>query len=230
MTLPLVIHICYQQFKHWVPSRHGFAGGWSNCGGVWSHDPVPQLEVDAWERYFEPLLSSIEPEIPPATAWRKIEQRIAASRPRASRLSGLWNRILWRSLGLIAASLVLALGLILFAPQQDGLGMERMMVVLNGQSKPAWIVAAEHQSAYLSVRAVEPSIMPKGKVCQLWMVSEGGRMIPLGTLQHRGLQEIQMPATPAPTNHFLVSREREDRIPTEKPSQELIFEGRLTEL
>ncbi|MCU7810558.1 MAG: anti-sigma factor [Candidatus Thiodiazotropha sp. (ex Notomyrtea botanica)] len=189
-----------------------------------------QAEVDAWERRIGPLMETVEPVQPPPSVWRKLEQRTSPDKT-ASRVTGLWSSLqFWRALGMVAATVVLGLALTLFTARQVDLGMDSMMVVLNDQSAAGWIVASQHNQGYLNVKAVEPSILPTGKVCQLWMEDENGNLFPLGVLPHSGSKELAMPVKHATNQRFMVSIEEENRLPTKKPSQEIVFEGHLTEI
>lgn len=189
-----------------------------------------QAEVDAWERRLGPLMETVEPVQPPASVWQKLEQRTSPNKT-ASPISGLWSNLqFWRALGMVAATVVLGLALTLFTARQVDLGMDSMMVVLNDQSAAGWIVAARHNQGYLNVKAVEPSNLPTGKVCQLWMEDENGNLFPLGVLPHSGNKELAMPVKHTTNQRFMVSIEEEELLPTKKPSQEIVFEGRLTEI
>lgn len=190
-----------------------------------------QAEVDAWESRLGPLMESVEPVRPPASVWQKLEQRTSSNNTVVSPASGLWSNLqFWRALGMVAATVVLGLALTLFTTRQVDLGMDSMMVVLNDQSAAGWIVAAQRNQGYLNVKAVEPSILPTGKVCQLWMEDEDGNLFPLGVLPHSGDKELAMPVKHATNQRFMVSIEEEDRLPTKKPSQDIVFEGHLTEI
>ncbi|MCU7916591.1 MAG: anti-sigma factor [Candidatus Thiodiazotropha sp. (ex Gloverina cf. vestifex)] len=194
------------------------------------NDMQLQAEVDAWESRLGSLMETVEPVRPPVSVWRKLEQRTSPNKT-ASPISGLWRNLqFWRTLGMVAATVVLGLALTLFTTRQVDLSMDSMMVVLNDQSTAGWIVAAQRNQGYLNVKAVEPSILPTGKVCQLWMEDEDGNLFPLGVLPHSGNKELVMPVKHATNQRFMVSIEEENRLPTKKPSQEIVFEGHLTEI
>ena len=100
------------------------------------------------------------------------------------------------------------------------------MVVLNDQSQPGWVVGASN-SNYLKVKAVQPTPLPKGQVCQLWMQTPDQRMISLGTLPHSGHEVFRSPIDIMPDATYQVSIESKDSMPSDKPSGEIVFEGEL---
>ena len=190
-----------------------------------------QAEVDAGERRFGPLLNTVEPVSPPASVWRELERRTSPKERSSNPTSGLWASLqFWRGLGMTAAALVLGMALTLFTLHEGELGMDSMMVVLNDKSTAGWIVAAQQGRGYLNVRAVEPSDLPQGKVCHLWMKDGTGNMHPLGILPHSGSMDMPMPVKQASSQLFMVSIEEEADMPSDTPSQEIVFEGRLTEI
>jgi anti-sigma-K factor RskA len=190
-----------------------------------------QAEVDAWERRLGPVLETIEPVTPPASVWASLERRTTPEERVARQAAGFWSSLsFWRGLATVTSALVLGMALTLFSIQRADLNMDSMMVVLNDQSTTGWIVAAQQGSKYIHVRAVAPSTLPKGKVCQLWMKDEAGNLHPLGILPHRGKMQMPMPEGQASNPIFLVSIENEADMPTKDPSREIVFRGKLTEI
>jgi anti-sigma-K factor RskA len=195
-----------------------------------SGDLQLQAEVDAWERRLGPMLETVDPIAPPASVWQALQAR-TAPQERVPSSSGFWSSLqFWRGLGMVSAALVLGMTLTLLTTQKADLGMDQMMVVLNDQSTTGWIVASQQGSGYINVRAVDPSAVPKGKVCQLWMKDEAGNMHPLGLLPHSGNMEMPMPVKQASGQLFMVSIEDEADMPKKRPSQDIVFEGKLTEI
>ncbi|MCU7801553.1 MAG: anti-sigma factor [Candidatus Thiodiazotropha sp. (ex Lucinoma borealis)] len=190
-----------------------------------------QGEVDAWHQRFAPMLDGIEPVTPPNAVWDQIAHRIEPGRPAHKESTGFWNSLsFWRNLGMVAATLVLALGMTLMTTRQQGMEMDSIMVVLNDQYRTGWLVGAHASEGFLNVKAVEPTELPKGKVCQLWMEDERGHLHPIGLLPHNGSQQMDLPNSMSTRNRFKVSVELMDLLPKDKPSSEIVFEGKLTEI
>lgn len=188
-------------------------------------------EVDAWYRRLDPMLDCIEPVTAPPGVWDRILDRVDPVDDKSQTAAGLWNSLnFWRNLGMVTATLVLVMGLNLLTARQPDMAMDGIMVVLNDQSRPGWLVAAVDEDPYLRVNAVEPTPLPEGKVCQLWLEDEQGNLHPLGILPHHGSMQMQLPAPPGDQQRFKVSIESEDKLPKAAPSDEIVFEGKLTEI
>ncbi|MES9991659.1 MAG: anti-sigma factor [Candidatus Thiodiazotropha sp.] len=194
-------------------------------------DTQLQEEVEAWQRRMAPMLDTIEPVTPPEAVWDQISRRIEATDPDPEEGGGIWNSLsFWRNLGMVTATLVLVLGMALMTTRQGVMEMESIMVVLNDQSRPGWLVGAPAHERFLKVKAVEPTPLPKGKVCQLWLEDEQGQLHPLGLLPHDGSEVMDLPAILGDQDRFKVSIEELKQLPKDKPSSEIVFEGSLTEI
>jgi anti-sigma-K factor RskA len=167
---------------------------------------------------------------PPAAVWKKIEHRIEPANATHPMVSLWYSLSFWRGLGITMTMLVLVLGLILVGLRQETSELQRVMVVLNDQSQTGWVVTSQVQRGILRVSAIQPTALPAGKVCQLWLVTQDGNMLPLGVLPHRGSMEVSVPGTLEHDGRFLVSIEAASLAPVERPSGEIVFEGRLTRL
>jgi anti-sigma-K factor RskA len=189
-----------------------------------------QAEVAAWERRLSPLQESVDPVAPPASLWPALQRRIGRHAEQPV-FASLWHSLrFWRGLGALAATLVLALTFALISANRQEAGMDRLMVVLNDRSGTGWIVATSGTGGELMVKAVQPTRMPEGKVCLLWLKDAKGRMFPVGVLPDSGRTRMPMPQAGGPGSRFMVSIEEQDHLPTRKPSDRIVFEGRLTEI
>jgi anti-sigma-K factor RskA len=195
-------------------------------------DPLLQGEVDAWQRRLDPMLDCIEPVTPPAALWEQIARRIDPADDKVETVTGIWNSLsFWRNLGMVTATLVLVMGMTLLTTRQPDMAMDSIMVVLNDQSRPGWLIGAVDKNPYLKVKAVEPTPLPKGQVCQLWMVDEQGLLHPLGILPNDGsIMLMDLPKALSDQQRFKVSIESMELLPRDRPSDEIVFEGSLTEI
>jgi anti-sigma-K factor RskA len=190
-----------------------------------------QEAVDAWHRRLDPMLDVIEPVPPPSNLWGQIARRIDPADTGVEATTSFWNSLnFWRNLGMVTATLVLVMGMTLLTTRQQDMAMDSIMVVLNDQSRPGWLVGSMVSDPYLKVKAVEPTPLPKGIVCQLWLEDESGHLHPLGILPHDGSMLMDLPAALSDQQRFKVSIEQMDQLPKERPSDEIVFEGTLTEI
>ena len=185
-----------------------------------------QQEVAAWEQRLGSMLETVEPVSPPADVWGRIEKRIDPQvdqqRP------GIWDSLnFWRSMSMVAASLVLGLSLSLFGLFQGSVELEQVMVVTNNESQAGWIVDTRSRDAMLNVSAVQPTPLPADKVCQLWLQTEQGELVPVGVLPHKGSEKMQLPARLNQDSRFKVTIEALADAPVKRPSGEIVFEGQL---
>lgn len=186
-----------------------------------------QQEVADWEQRLAPLLDTLEPVTPPDAVWKKIAQRIDPQP--AQERSGIWDSLnFWRALGMVTASLVLVLSLSLFGLRQETGELERLMVVMNDQSQAGWVIGTRGSSPILNVKAMQPTQLPAGKVCQLWMEREDGVLVPIGVLPHTGSMEMISPALLQQESRFKISIESAVLAPVARPSAEIVFEGKMT--
>jgi anti-sigma-K factor RskA len=197
-----------------------------------SNDIRLQEEVDAWEQRFAPILLDVESVSPPDSVWEGVESRLSHQQAPTDTASAtsIWDSLsFWRNLGMVAATLVLALGVVLMTGQ-PGADMGSVMVVMNDQDRAGWLVAAQSEHRFVNVSAVEPSQLPAGKVCQLWMEDRQGNLYPVGLLPHDGRRVMSLPMMPEAANTFKVSIEEMEDMPMDKPSGDIVFEGKLTEI
>jgi anti-sigma-K factor RskA len=195
------------------------------------NDARLQEEVETWQHRLAPLLEGIEPVMPPDSVWEGVESRLALeSESTQSPLGGIWESLsFWRNLGMVTASMVLVLGLMLMTGQ-PGSGMSSVLVVMNDQNRAGWLVAGRANHGFVNVSAMEPTQLANGKVCQLWMEDRHGNWHPIGLLPHDGRREMPLPMMPKADNAFKVSVEDMDQMPRDKPSNDIVFEGKLTEI
>jgi anti-sigma-K factor RskA len=185
-----------------------------------------QAEVTAWEERLNPMLDAVDTVQPPPGVWHQIQQRIE---PEAEK-SGLWNSLgFWRNLGMVAATLVLGLGLTIFGIQSDP-ELDRVLMVTNHESKVEWVVGNSGNDNLLQVKAVAPPQLPEGKVCQLWMETLDGTLRPVGVMPHSGIRSMQAPANLNQSRSFKISIESEHNLPTDKPTGKFVFEGELIQI
>ncbi len=188
-----------------------------------------QAEVSAWEERLSPMLDLVEPVQPPVGLWSQVEQQLQIGE-RPEQKSGFWDSLVfWRNLGMIAATLVLVLGLTIFGIQNDP-AMDQLLMVTGDKAQVQWVVGTTSQANRLQVKAIAPPELPSGMVCQLWMENPDGMLKPVGVLPHTGIQSMQIPAKLYSDSRFKVSIESAISLPIIKPSDKFVFEGRLTEI
>lgn len=189
-----------------------------------------QAEVSVWEEKLSPMLDLVEPIVPPAAVWSQIQDRIEP-KSTTEKGPGFWESLtFWRNLGMVAATLVLGLGLTLFGMRPE-VGLQRVMMIAGqNSSQVQWVVGTTDQTDMLRVKAVAPPELEPGQVCQLWMENPDGTLRPIGVLPHDGSMSMKMPAKLGGDSRFKISIESADKLPTKKPTNKFVFEGGLTKI
>ena len=189
--------------------------------------------VEAWERHLHPLAQSLPPVEPPAQVWRALKQQIQPP-PKRWRL---WDDLLfWRSVGLTASALAIALLLYLgLAPPPLEPPPNYIAVLNDPQGQPAWLVSADVGTGRLTIKTVRPQRLPANKVFELWMLP-GGDQPPrsLGLIPVSGQRSVTLP--PPSTRMFMgtqglaVSLEPTGGSPTGLPTGPVLYQGLLLSL
>jgi anti-sigma-K factor RskA len=184
-------------------------------------------EVEAWENRLNPMLETIDPVAPPREIWRSIERTL--ERRQRAPLFALWQSLnLWRGLAAAALATLLVLTLQLFTQAQRT--FDRMLVVTDTRSQPAWVVSSYADEPMLKVAAIQTPELPDGRYCQLWMEDASGRLVPVGVLPHNGSLEVAPPSAILQHTLFKVSVELKQEIAPRAPSPQIIFEGKMVDL
>jgi anti-sigma-K factor RskA len=189
--------------------------------------------VEEWERHLHPLAESLPPVEPPARVWRALKRQIQPLRERRR----LWDDLLfWRTVGLTASALAMALLLYIgLASQPFAPGPNYIVVLNNPQGQPAWLVSAEVRTGRLIIKTVRPQRLPADKAFELWMLP-GGNQPPrsLGLIPVSGRRSVTLPP---PSTKVLtgaqglaVSLEPTGGSPTGLPTGPVLYQGPLLSL
>lgn len=137
--------------------------------------PDLQSSIAKWSELLNYFNQEVEPVTPPLQIWTNIEQSIGSPR-RESRLIPP----LWKNLGLIAATMLLAVTLVynfpIYQPQQN------VVVVMNKHDQPVWVIKNSVQSKRIKVKTLRSMNMPENEVCVLWLVWKDGKTQSVGVL------------------------------------------------
>jgi len=188
-----------------------------------------QSEVSAWEDRLSPMLDLVAPVASPSGLWSQIENRLEPEVVPQQNVSFWESLIFWRNLGMVAATMVLVLGLTMVGVRNDT-AIDQVLMVTGEQSQVQWVVGTSGRSEQLQVKAIAPPQLPTGMVCQLWMENPDGTLKPVGVLPHTGIQSMKIPAQLGSGSRFKVSIESADNLPSQKPSKKFVFEGGLTKI
>ncbi len=206
-----------QRFEHWL-----------------EEDAHLRQRVEAWERRLHPLVESLPPVEPPARVWRALKRQVQPPRERRR----LWDNLLfWRTVGLTASALAMALLLLYLglAPPPLEPPPNYIVVLNNPQGQPAWLVSADIRAGRLTLKTVRPQRLPANKVFELWMLP-GGDQPPrsLGLIPVSGRLSVALPLPStkalAGAQGLAVSLEPTGGSPTGQPTGPVLYQGPLLSL
>ena len=153
-----------------------------------------QQDVRNWQENLNVLNESLTPQQPSAKVWQEISRE---TKPASFWSSTFWSNLrFWQGASIsMAFAVVLSVGLLF----QNGLfnkdsvdGMDYVYVVQGGSEQTEWIVNASLNQDKVYVKAVQPSDLPDGKVCELWLMVAGREPVSLGILPKTGVSEVRI--------------------------------------
>jgi anti-sigma-K factor RskA len=161
---------------------------------VLAASPAAWLAVGAWQQRFSVLAASVPPLQPREAAWQGLERRLfpAASKPGfGAWLAGLLSG---RSLGGALAGVLLCLavlglqpGLIGLQPPSEVLPQSYVGLLSDTEGRPAVLASSLRHGRQLSVKLLQPVVVPAGRVAQLWALPrDGGAPFPVGVVPDHG--------------------------------------------
>jgi anti-sigma-K factor RskA len=191
--------------------------------------------VDRWEAHFAALNEELPPEQPPDRVWEAVQARIgedsapAAETDRRPGSPSLWNSLnLWRGL---AAAAVLLLAVVAGLDAGSGPPAPAQMVVVSDtQSRPLWVISTPAEGRTVRVRTLRSPEMGPERVCPLWLRSgPRGETHLVGILpEERGTHTLELPrqvSGPMDRSRVAVTVEKADRMPAQRPTGKVMFEG-----
>ncbi|HEV7914628.1 MAG TPA: anti-sigma factor [Albitalea sp.] len=148
--------------------------------------PVALLAVGAWQERFSVLAAGVPPMQPRDEVWRGLEQRLfktaAAAKPaRAGPLQWLWNLLSGRGLAGALAGVLLCVvvlrqqpGLVGLETPSEALPASYVGLLLDAAGKPTLLANSRRHGHRLTIKVLQPVVVPAGKVAQLWALPANG--------------------------------------------------------
>ena len=139
--------------------------------------------VSEWEQRITSLDLSLAPQTPPPSVWQRIQTDIKQTKKAAAPkkfLSGIWG---WSgAIAGFASIALLAFVLFFQNPYQSNLDQQ-------------WMVSANLKTGNITLAALQPTPMGKGKVCTLWIKDDHSTM-KVGELPMKGIRVINVKNNP----------------------------------
>lgn len=187
--------------------------------------PDLQSHVADWEGALAPLAEELAPVEPPAAVWRAVEAQVGPARSR------WWDSLaFWRPFGMVAAALLVAVGLVVTMTPAPGPGDDYVFVVPGEAGQVRWVVTAQVEARRLRIRPVEPPGLGPDRLCRLWWHPGRGEPRPLAVLPE-GTESVQVRLPQGVRerlwgDELAVTIEPADRPAAAGPAGEEVFRGR----
>jgi len=207
--------------------------------------PAAVRAVGAWQERLAGLASAVPAMQPRETVWRVLEQRLFISRaapsppPRLQWLRGLVSgRVLGGALaGVFLCTLVVRLypGLIGAEPQLDALPASYVGLLTDVLGRPTALASSRRHGRLLTVKLLQPVVIPPGSVAQLWALpKDGGAAFPVGVVPGSGSATVALADTSEAlffnVSRLAVSIEAAPAKAGDKPSGEFVLSGHCVKL
>jgi anti-sigma-K factor RskA len=170
--------------------------------------PAAMRAVGAWQERLAGLASAVPAMQPGESVWRGLERRLFVSSPGAAPaparpLQWLWGLLSVRALGgalagvfLCALLLRLQPGLIGMEPQRDALPESYVGLLTDAEGKPTVLASSKRHGKRMTVKLLQPVVIPAGSVAQLWALpKDGSAAFPVGVVPGSGSATVDLADT-----------------------------------
>jgi anti-sigma-K factor RskA len=195
-------------------------------------DPVLREEVERWQKDLYQLIELLPDRDPSPSVWRVVAQRVAPP-PAVVKRAGLWESLVfWRSWGLLAGALAVALAVYVGADLLRPTPPDYAVILSDSAERPAWLARLDRTRDRLSVQALRPQELAADRSFELWLLpGEGDPPRSLGLIPAQGSMSLSLPPElerrlPA-AKGLAVSLEPAGGSPTNQPTGPVLYQGAL---
>jgi anti-sigma-K factor RskA len=217
---------------------------------VLRQSPAATMAVGVWQDRLARLAGSVPAMQPRDAVWQGLEQRLfagaadapsaAAAKPSPWRwLAEVFSgRTLGSALaGMLLCVLVLRLqpGLIGMEPERDALPASYVGLLTDAAGKPTVLASSRRHGRQLTVKLLQPVVVPAGAVAQLWALpKDGSAPFPVGVVPGQGSAQVAL-ADSSEKLFFNVARlavsiEAAPAKAGDKPSGDFVLSGHCVKL
>jgi anti-sigma-K factor RskA len=206
--------------------------------------PAAMRAVGAWQERLGGLAGAVPPVQPRESVWRRLEERLFVSARVAPRgpLQWLWGVLSVRTLGGVLAGVLLGVALLRFQPeligmepQSDVLPQSYVGLLLDAAGKPTVLASSKRHGRLMTVKLLQPVIIPAGSVAQLWALpKDGGAAFPVGVVPGSGTASFALADTSEKlffdVSRLAVSIEAAAARTGDKPTGDFVLSGHCVKL
>ncbi len=206
--------------------------------------PAAMRAVGAWQERLGGLAGAVPPMQPGESVWRRLEERLFVSAVRASPGPLQWLRdvLSVHALGGVVAGVFLCVALLRFQPgliglepQLDALPQSYVGLLTDAAGKPTVLASSKRHGRLMTVKLLQPVVIPAGSVAQLWALpKDGSAAFPVGVVPGSGTATVALADT-SEKLFFNVSRlamsiEAAPAKAGDKPSGDFVLSGHCVKL
>ena len=206
--------------------------------------PAAARAVGAWQERLGGLAGAVPPMQPSESVWRRLEERLFVSARAVPRgpLQWLWGVLSARALGralagvlLCAVLLRLQPGLIGLEPESAVLPQSYVGLLLDSAGKPTVLASSKRHGRLMTVKLLQPVVIPAGSVAQLWALpKDGSAAFPVGVVPGSGTASFALADTSEKlffdVSRLAVSIEAAPARAGDKPSGDFVLSGHCVKL
>ncbi|HET7794519.1 MAG TPA: anti-sigma factor [Rhizobacter sp.] len=196
--------------------------------------PAAARAVAAWQERFTVLSAGLPPMSPRETVWSGLEQRLFAP-PRQS--AGWWRWLSGALAGVLLCAVVLRVqpGLIGLEESHETLPASYVGLLTDAQGRPAVLASSRRHGQQLTLKLLQPLVVPPGRMAQLWALpSDGGAPFPVGVVAPGGPSTITLSDSSEKlffkVSRLAVSLEPAAAQPGSAPTQPFVLSGHCVKL
>jgi len=206
--------------------------------------PVAMRAVGAWQERLDGLAGAVPSMQPSESVWRRLEERLFASARVAPRGPLQWLRdvLSVRALGGVVAGALLCVALLRFQPgliglepQSEVLPQSYVGLLTDSAGKPTVLASSKRHGRLMTVKLLQPVVIPAGSVAQLWALpKDGSAAFPVGVVPGKGTATVALADTSEKlfydVSRLAVSIEAAPAKAGDKPSGDFVLSGHCVKL
>ena len=204
--------------------------------------PVAMRAVGAWQDRLGGLAGVVPAMQPSESVWRRLEERLFASAAPRGPLQWLRSVLSVRALGGVLAGVFLCAvllrfqpGLIGLEPQSEVLPQSYVGLLTDSAGKPTVLASSKRHGRLMTVKLLQPVVIPAGSVAQLWALpKDGSAAFPVGVVPGKGTATVALADTSEKlfydVSRLAVSIEAAPAKAGDKPSGDFVLSGHCVKL
>jgi anti-sigma-K factor RskA len=195
-----------------------------------------QKQVVGWEERFVPMVAALPDIEPPAYILKNLVRKIGANE--TAKVS-FWSKLeFWRTFGLTAAALAVALMVAFILPKDkvEVPSQAQAVAMLNdGKSQPAWFATISGDRKNISIKTIQTNAISAEQSYELWMIPNNKQApVSLGLVSMSGETKIILDEAKqkiiSNSAALAISLEPKGGSPTGAPTGPVLFVGALVSL